>query len=82
MPILKSRFDPDYLILLKEIHAARNASGLSQAEVAKRLGISQSTWSKIEAGERRIDLIELRRFCNAIGTDFSAFVKSTDQKMS
>lgn len=82
MPNPKSRYDPDYLILLKEILSARNASGLSQVEIAKRLGVSQSTWSKIEAGERRIDLIELRRFCRAVGISLPEFVKSADQRMS
>lgn len=82
MPNPKTRFDPDYSILLNEILAARNASGLSQVEISKRLGVSQSTWSKIEAGERRIDLIELRRFCRVVGISLPEFVNSADQKMS
>jgi transcriptional regulator with XRE-family HTH domain len=78
----KTRFDPDYLVLLSEIQAVRTASGLSQVEIAKRLGISQSTWSKIETRERRIDLIELRRFCQIVGVNFSDFIKTVDKKMS
>ena len=38
---------------------AREASGLTQADVAKRLGKPQSFVSKYERGERRLDLPEL-----------------------
>lgn len=82
MKTKKSRFDPDYWVLLAEIQAARIEAGLSQSDLARQLGASQSTWSKIETGERRIDLIELRRFCQAIGVEFSSFVGDLDQKMS
>jgi len=78
----KSRFDPDYPILLSALKEARSKSGLSQTEVARTLGITQSIWSKIETGERRIDLIELRRFCNSISIDFTDFIKKIDAKMS
>ena len=37
---------------------ARRARGLSQAQVADRLGKSQSFIAKVEGGERRLDVIE------------------------
>lgn len=45
--------------LIKRIIKARREAGLSQTEAAKRLGKSQSYISKIEVGQRKIDIIEL-----------------------
>ena len=44
-------------------------------ELAKKLNITQSYLSKIERGDRGIDIIELMEYCNAVGislTEFSA----------
>eukprot|EP01036_Dinobryon_divergens_P054568 gene54568-72920_t len=40
--------------------AARRAAGLSQMEVAKRVGVAQSTYSKWEAGESDMQAIHVR----------------------
>lgn len=53
---------PKYLRFLARLRAARAQAGLTQAEVAMRLGKPQSFVSKCEAGERRIDVIELVAF--------------------
>ncbi|WP_338638839.1 helix-turn-helix transcriptional regulator [Burkholderia pyrrocinia] len=55
---MKSTHTPQYRALLDHLIAARKASGLSQAELAARLGRPQSFVAKIEIGERRIDVIE------------------------
>lgn len=57
--------------LLKEI---RNDAGLTQAELGARLGRPQSFVAKIEAGQRRLDLIELRTIAEALGTDLRTIV--------
>lgn len=41
------------------LRRARQLAGLSQAEVARRLGKPQSFISKCESGERRVDAVEL-----------------------
>ena len=48
---------------------ARQASGRTQAEVAIRLGVSQSFVSKYELGERRLDVIELLRITEVLNVD-------------
>ena len=45
----------------------RERAGLLQADVAERLSVPQSFVSKYEAGQRRLDLIELRQVCEALG---------------
>lgn len=52
----------------------RHEAGLTQAEVAKRLKTTQSLVAKIEGGERRVDLLELRELAHALGTDLRTLV--------
>lgn len=77
----KSRFDPNYRLITSEIIAARTSRGLSQAWVASELGFTQSTWSKIESGERRVDVLELRRFCQLLDVGFISFLQEIEDKM-
>ena len=50
------------------------SAGLKQSDLADMIGAPQSFISKIESGERRIDLIELRTLCNALGSSLEDFV--------
>jgi transcriptional regulator with XRE-family HTH domain len=47
---------------------ARLKSGLTQTEVADRLGKTQSFVSKYESGERKLDVVEFLQVCRAINT--------------
>ena len=47
--------------------AARRAAGLSQVDVAKRVGVAQSTYSKWEAGESDLLAIHIRPLTKALG---------------
>lgn len=51
-----------YTRFLERLKQARLDAGLSQEEVARRLGISQSIVSRAESGDRRVDVIELLAF--------------------
>jgi len=48
---------------------------LNQTELAGRLGKPQSFVSKYEAGERRLDDVELEQVCAALGLSLGEFVK-------
>jgi len=71
----KSIFTEDYILFLTLLRHVRKEAGLTQEEVARRLGQTQSFVSKCERGERRIDVIELTHFCTALGISFSDFVQ-------
>jgi transcriptional regulator with XRE-family HTH domain len=45
---------------------ARHKKGLTQVEIANRLGKPQSFVSKYESGERRLDVIEFIQVCKAL----------------
>jgi len=48
---------------------ARKNAGVTQAELARKLGRPQSFVSKIESGERRIDVIEFLQIAKHVGFD-------------
>jgi transcriptional regulator with XRE-family HTH domain len=53
----------------------RKAAGLTQAVVAKKLGRHQSFVATVESGQRRIDVVELMDFSDAIGFDVRELFK-------
>lgn len=69
---MASRSGP-YLAFRKRLRSARLDAGLSQAQTARRLGTQQSFISKCESGERRVDVVELRRFARVYGVPFGYF---------
>lgn len=62
-----STHNHDYRLLLTVLRAARKQQGLSQVELAARLGNTQTFVSKCERGERRLDAVELIEFAEALG---------------
>ena len=52
----------EYKTFLKRLRQARIRSGLTQVEAAKRRGKRQTYISKCEQGERRVDVVELKKF--------------------
>jgi transcriptional regulator with XRE-family HTH domain len=49
-------------------------AGLTQIQVADRIGESQSYVSKYESGEQRLGLIEIEEVCKAVGISLRAFI--------
>ena len=53
--------------LVKAVIAAREAAGISQAELARRFKQYQSWAARLESGQRRIDVVEFLLLAEAIG---------------
>ena len=53
--------------LIDELAAARRESGLSQTELAARMGTSQSAVARLESGELDARLSTLERYAAALG---------------
>lgn len=51
------------------IASARKVADVTQVELAARLGKPQSFVSKVERGERRLDVIEFCQLAEALGRD-------------
>ncbi|MGL4637192.1 MAG: helix-turn-helix domain-containing protein [Beijerinckiaceae bacterium] len=70
----KSVHSPAQIHLQTRLKEARLASGQTQATVAERLGKPQSFVAKYEAGERRLDAIELIQVARVVGLEPSSFI--------
>jgi len=64
--------------LLRQI---RVDAGLRQVDLAEKLGQPQSYVSKYESGERRLDLLELRQVCEAVGISLYQFVRQFESSL-
>lgn len=78
----KSIYTREYSLFLELLRKARESKGLTQTEVAERLGQTQSFVSKVERGERRLDVVELRAFCTALTIAFPSFLTSLDRAIA
>lgn len=65
----KSVHTKEYKALRAELRAVREKAGLSQRDLATKLGVPHSWVAKVEAGERRIDVVELAWLFSACGED-------------
>lgn len=58
---------------------ARNAANITQEQLAHRLSRPQSFVSKIERGERRLDVVEFFEFVAGIGVDGFALLRKLNE---
>lgn len=77
----KSIYSDEQAELLRLLREKRKGAGLSQTDLAKRLGRSQSFVSKYESGELRLDLVELRLICRTLGMSLSSFVRQFEKRI-
>jgi len=54
--------------LVSDLTAQRQSAGLSQTEIAARMGTSQSAVARLEAGEADLRVSTLERYAAAIGS--------------
>ena len=64
--------------LLRELRVEK---GMRQEDLARKLGEPQSFVSKCESGERRLDLLELREVCRALGISLSDFAREVEARL-
>ena len=57
--------------LVSELTAQRQSAGLSQTQVAARMGTSQSAVARLEAGEADVRASTLERYAAAIGSQIT-----------
>lgn len=69
----KSIHSKAYAVFIRCLREARAEAGVTQTELGERLGIPQAAISKIERGERRLDIVELHEWCAALGVEFVGF---------
>jgi transcriptional regulator with XRE-family HTH domain len=73
--MIKTIYSKEHGSLVERLKKARLEAGLDQAAVAKILKKSQSYISKVESGQRRIDVIQLKKFADIYKKDLNYFLK-------
>jgi len=67
----KTIYSANYQKLTKWLKTSREEKELSMRDLAEILSVSHSWVGKIEQGERRLDVLEYMKLCNALGVDAS-----------
>jgi len=78
----KSIFTAQQKSLQALLRQIRLDADLRQSDLARRLRQPQSFVSKYESGERRLDVLELRQICQAIGLSLEAFIRRLEKALS
>ncbi|MFA5118803.1 MAG: helix-turn-helix transcriptional regulator [Candidatus Omnitrophota bacterium] len=70
----KTIYTKGHKALVERLIKARKDMGLKQEDVAKLLHRTQSFVSKIEAGQRRIDIMQLKEFARIYKKNLDFFI--------
>ena len=69
-------------IFLQVLKSMRTGGRVTQKEMASKLRVTQSYLSKIERGERGINMLELMDYCEAAGISLTEFSARLEWKLS
>jgi transcriptional regulator with XRE-family HTH domain len=78
----KTLHSKEYGAVLRVLQGAREEAGLTQEQLALRLGETQSFVSKVERGERRLDIVELRQVGHALGLSLLEIAERIEASLS
>lgn len=68
-------YTKEHIAIAKRLKMARFDVGMKQIDVAKRINRTQSYVSKIESGQRRFDIVQLREFAQLYNKPIEYFIK-------
>ena len=64
----------EYAVFVEKLRKARLEAGLRQIDVSKKLKRTQSYVSRVEMGEQRLDILELKKFAQLYKKDINYFI--------
>jgi transcriptional regulator with XRE-family HTH domain len=65
----------EYAVFIERMIKARKEAGLRQIDVAKKMKRPQSYISRVESGEYRLDILEVKKFAKLYNKEINYFVK-------
>jgi len=72
--VKKSIYSKEHTKIAKKLKKARLEAGLTQRQAAKKLKVSQSYISKLEAGQRRIELVQVKKLSKIYKQSLEYFI--------
>lgn len=69
-----------YKAIVGQLRAARLSAELTQLELGRRIGQSQSWVAKGERGERRLDFAEVADWCSACGITVESLLDDSKKR--
>lgn len=72
---MRSIFDKEYKRLISQLKKSRLEQNISQKTLASKMGVTQSYISKIEQGQIRLDIIQLKNIAKHLGRNVKDFME-------
>lgn len=80
-PKPSSTHRPEHAVLTGLLRELRLAAGLTQAQAAEALGLTQTSVSDLETGDRGLELLVVRDLVRIYGADWRAFVDELERRI-
>lgn len=77
----KSIHTREYAAFLRLLKRVREDTGMTQVQLAEALDKTQSFVSKVERGETRLDVIQLRTVLAALGVTLTEFAAQLEKEL-
>lgn len=77
----KSLYRTENLELAALLRQLRENAGLVQTDLAERLGRNQTFVSNVELGIRRLDLVELRDYCQSLDISLVKLIERWEARL-
>jgi transcriptional regulator with XRE-family HTH domain len=78
----KALFAEAHAIVVAELTALRKRMGVSQVELARRLGKPQQFVSRVELGDRRVDIVEFYAVVRALNGNPTEVFEAVTRQLS
>lgn len=78
----KTIYRPEHAVLLSLLKKHRKVAGLTQVQCSKALERPQSFMSDVESGTRRLDIVQLRDLCKALGICLTDLIVEFEESLA
>lgn len=76
----KTLNSPQHKIFQEMFTEERKRTGITHKTLAEGLGVDRSAVTRIETGERRVDIVELQLICEVLGISLVEFVRRFEER--